>query len=417
MMIYNGGASTMRPAAGATRSPRICETNASIDQAEESCSEAITDDCYEQEFDGSTQELKLVIQGSTPDCTKEGGEESLSTKTDSQNSSETSTIAGNSNSTSSSTSSSTSGSSSSSEAADAVTNGGNKTTTDYAGPFFGDAQAQKDEKMQRGAGTDSVMSGEARKGRGGVDAKCAKNLVDHTSPSAADIPTPRWMMTKLNGDGPCGLPLLRACSVRTSGEAEALAYLWEKKTDEEIVSEVEGILGDFDILRKECDEIFAACVTNKDKTSTIPIENLYHVTQRLIDSLGCRNEAVLERIALVFEAVARGSEDDIAIVQFRGYVACVLTQILNELMSRTSSSRGLELGTRDKIEENPATPHMQHEAKSEKCTDNPTDVHRPVAGGDTEGDPFSEKNKEASLLDTLRGVFENMADTISGLTA
>jgi len=410
----NGGASTMLPAARANSSLRICGTNTSTDPVEGCCSETITDDCIEldsgvecaveshrglgcrpqpqqigpepacskncddnsgapatlpgannctcsenitdgcneQEFASSTEDLKLVIQVSTQDHTKERDEEYLSTRTNLHNSSETSRVDGNrSGSTRSRTSS-----------------------------------------CSKGGGSSGSSSG------------------------AADVPTPCRMIAKLNSDAPCFFPLLRACSIRKSGEAEALVYLWEKKTDEEIVREVRGILDDFDTLRMECDEIFFAC--NKDKTNqTIPSEKLYHITQRLIDSLGCRDEAVLERIADAFEDVAQDSQDHIEIVQFRGYVACVLTEILNELRARTSSSRELEHGTRDKIKENQTTPHLQREAQGERRTSNPTDVQQIVACGDTEGSRPSEEPEEPSLLGMLRGVFENMAGTVSGLTA
>lgn len=62
-------------------------------------------------------------------------------------------------------------------------------------------------------------------------------------------------------------------------------------------------------------------------------DELRDVTQYLINTSGCRHPATLERVTEVFSGFIRRA-DGLTELEFRGYIACVLTQILRELESR-----------------------------------------------------------------------------------
>lgn len=66
-------------------------------------------------------------------------------------------------------------------------------------------------------------------------------------------------------------------------------------------------------------------------------KELQKVTQYLIDRLGCRHPPTLERITSVFTGFA-GRHDGLSVMEFRGYVACVLTQLFRELESRCAAA-------------------------------------------------------------------------------
>lgn len=119
-------------------------------------------------------------------------------------------------------------------------------------------------------------------------------------------------------------------------------YLWQRRSDKEIVCDIERTLTDFDALTHECDDLFNSCCSgaataHPEEEKEILVKELHIVTQRLIDRLGSRSPAVLERIGSILRA-ASGSHGSrargIGQVEFRGYVAAVLTQILRELEDR-----------------------------------------------------------------------------------
>lgn len=87
----------------------------------------------------------------------------------------------------------------------------------------------------------------------------------------------------------------------------------------------------------------------------LPQEELQPVTQRLIDRLGCRHPSSLERIGAVYSTFAH--REGLSLLEFQGYVACVLTQILRELEARsTGSLDSLEL--RDDLSERSVPPSL-----------------------------------------------------------
>jgi len=142
-----------------------------------------------------------------------------------------------------------------------------------------------------------------------------------------------------------------------------LAFLWQRRSDSEIAADIEHTLANFDCLMDQCDALFQECVAEAPKEAAkpggeppqppgeqppgeqprIPIEQLHQLTQRLIDALGSRHESVLERIGHIYSATASGfSGCGIGAVEFRGYVACVLTQVLRELQERESRAQRAE---------------------------------------------------------------------------
>jgi len=125
------------------------------------------------------------------------------------------------------------------------------------------------------------------------------------------------------------------------------AYLWVSRSDRQIAKEIQQTLCNFDILVQECDDLFGMCCVQSDaegsfgdafgssSQSRVQEKQLREITQTLIDKLGCRAEPVLERISQIFgAAVAGDTGSGLGLVEFRGYVAAVLTQIHRELEER-----------------------------------------------------------------------------------
>ncbi|CAK9091403.1 Protease PrsW (Protease responsible for activating sigma-W) [Durusdinium trenchii] len=75
-----------------------------------------------------------------------------------------------------------------------------------------------------------------------------------------------------------------------------------------------------DVCGSLCDEAF------------VPAESLQPLTQQLIDRLRCRDPQTLERIGEVYSSFAE--RPGLTPLEFQGYVACVLTQILRPLDAR-----------------------------------------------------------------------------------
>mmetsp|Transcript_51901 Transcript_51901/g.151135 ORF Transcript_51901/g.151135 Transcript_51901/m.151135 type:complete len:412 (+) Transcript_51901:28-1263(+) len=125
------------------------------------------------------------------------------------------------------------------------------------------------------------------------------------------------------------------------------AYLWMSRTDDEIAKGIEHTLNDPDALVRECDELFhlyggaLASQAAQDVAAggregiRLTLQQLGVITQILIDKLGCRSEPVLARIGEIYHtAAAAYTGAGLGTIEFRGYVASVLTQIQRELQSR-----------------------------------------------------------------------------------
>mmetsp|Transcript_10845 Transcript_10845/g.32681 ORF Transcript_10845/g.32681 Transcript_10845/m.32681 type:complete len:281 (+) Transcript_10845:110-952(+) len=139
--------------------------------------------------------------------------------------------------------------------------------------------------------------------------------------------------------------LLQVCSTIPERRAEALEFLWQQRSDAELARNIEHTLANFDALMDQCDSLFQECVAEAAEAHAeaeepppgqprIPAEQLHGVTQRLIDAFGCRDEPVLERIGHIYSTAASGGGGGVGAVEFRGYVASVLTQVLHELQVR-----------------------------------------------------------------------------------
>lgn len=102
----------------------------------------------------------------------------------------------------------------------------------------------------------------------------------------------------------------------------------------------------------------------------LPQEELQPVTQRLIDSLGCRHPSSLERIGAVYSTFAH--REGLSLLEFQGYVACVLTQILRELEARsTGSVESLEADDSDSATAAPRAPFAVTLAESKEPVQDP----------------------------------------------
>lgn len=107
---------------------------------------------------------------------------------------------------------------------------------------------------------------------------------------------------------------------------------------------VADVLGDEAALARECDRLLQIAApgvvaaeaqeepANARDHRITPLE-LQAVTQRLIDRLGCRQLETLERVTAVYTGFVNRN-DGVNKTEFRGYIACVLTQLQRELASR-----------------------------------------------------------------------------------
>eukprot|EP00929_Paragymnodinium_shiwhaense_P004333 TRINITY_DN10520_c0_g1_i2.p1 TRINITY_DN10520_c0_g1~~TRINITY_DN10520_c0_g1_i2.p1 ORF type:complete len:308 (+),score=93.67 TRINITY_DN10520_c0_g1_i2:48-971(+) len=84
-----------------------------------------------------------------------------------------------------------------------------------------------------------------------------------------------------------------------------------------------------------CNELYDACLAKEaTKAEKLPEEALHPVTQRLIDRFGVRSPEVLKRIEVVYCTLTASCSGGLSAVEFRGYLASVLTQIRRELEDR-----------------------------------------------------------------------------------
>eukprot|EP00931_Biecheleriopsis_adriatica_P054168 TRINITY_DN31843_c0_g1_i1.p1 TRINITY_DN31843_c0_g1~~TRINITY_DN31843_c0_g1_i1.p1 ORF type:complete len:769 (-),score=168.69 TRINITY_DN31843_c0_g1_i1:47-2353(-) len=105
-------------------------------------------------------------------------------------------------------------------------------------------------------------------------------------------------------------------------------------------SVVSQLLNDEEALARQCECLLPPDSAARNRRrfkggedSCILPDELQGVTQVLIDRLGCRHPATLERVSAVYSTFV-GRVEGLTLVEFQGYVACVLTQILRELEGR-----------------------------------------------------------------------------------
>lgn len=110
-------------------------------------------------------------------------------------------------------------------------------------------------------------------------------------------------------------------------------YLWEAQSDATIASQLTSVITDMNSLSAECDRLFQSL-----QCESVDAEQLHEVTQRLVDRFGCRNPEALEKIGTIYAAAAipkgGASAAGMGSLEFRGYVAAVLNQVLKDLESR-----------------------------------------------------------------------------------
>lgn len=206
-----------------------------------------------------------------------------------------------------------------------------------------------------------------------ADTASASDVRDADSPSNARMTTRKSVLPDVAAD-----------------DVEAPTFLWQKRSDIDLATDIEKTLKDFDALSNECDEMFlkyAVPGSQNEESQFIPAQRLHQVTQQLIDRLGCRSASVLERIGLIYNAAAAGSsEAGLGQVEFRGYVASVLTQILRELEARQARKAGGGAGQ-----------------------SSPGSARAETAGDAALGEAGEGADTSGSLLETIRGLFNNVA--------
>jgi len=111
----------------------------------------------------------------------------------------------------------------------------------------------------------------------------------------------------------------------------------EVTPDLRLAEAVSHILSDVGALSTECSRMFKdSC--SPGEAELLDAEQLHKLTQMLIDRFGCTSPATLDRIGHVYVAATSGRlEQGLAELEFRGYVAAVLTQILQDLERRSST--------------------------------------------------------------------------------
>ncbi|CAE7220840.1 hypothetical protein AK812_SmicGene4497 [Symbiodinium microadriaticum] len=108
---------------------------------------------------------------------------------------------------------------------------------------------------------------------------------------------------------------------RTEERTEEGERQLERRRIAELLSRFAG--GDGEVL-----EVLGLNLDDRGRGFILTAE-LQPATQRLIDRLGCRHPETLQRVSQVYASVAR--RESLSLTELKGYVACVLTQILREL--------------------------------------------------------------------------------------
>mmetsp|Transcript_87359 Transcript_87359/g.136720 ORF Transcript_87359/g.136720 Transcript_87359/m.136720 type:complete len:531 (-) Transcript_87359:63-1655(-) len=142
--------------------------------------------------------------------------------------------------------------------------------------------------------------------------------------------------------------LLRPCALQGADES-VLTSLQMASSDIDMSKEISWFLENVDAFNAECAILFNSGA--KPRTSSredvsaaagifanecLPGEELHLITQRLIFRLGCRDPVALARIGEIFSLTVASYRSDggIGAVEFRGYVAALLTQALREIEQR-----------------------------------------------------------------------------------
>ncbi|CAK9009439.1 unnamed protein product [Durusdinium trenchii] len=116
---------------------------------------------------------------------------------------------------------------------------------------------------------------------------------------------------------------------------------WKEMPVTELKELATGILSDITTLGAECDRLFSEKCREVSGASYMDIEKLHQLTQVLIDRFAVRCPDTLERLRHVYAAVTvERDETGLSQLEFRGYVAAVLTQVLQDLEARIGQATG-----------------------------------------------------------------------------
>lgn len=202
--------------------------------------------------------------------------------------------------------------------------------------------------------------------------------------------------------------LLRCCALQAV-ELQSLSELQLATSDRDLAAQLMQLLGNIEVLSAECDLIFFTSVSVRvgdaaavaDGTARLQAPQLHEITQRLIFRLGCRDPDVLQRIGDVFAVTASGHEASggIGPLEFRGYVASLLTQALREFGSRLEMLEMRPGGAEDQMLQGQA-PLPQYPPMSAA-----EPVNTEVEDGGSFGDMLASAGAGLSVLTAgLRGV-------------
>lgn len=154
----------------------------------------------------------------------------------------------------------------------------------------------------------------------------------------------------MSSDSQCSrlADILQACSLGSKIHDSQLVEIGNSSLglEEPLVSELEALLTSPEAFAEACESLYWAAIhlreeapddSSPDKASSqgagVASAQLYHLTQRLIFSLGSRDPETLAKIAKVFEATTSGQKD-LERTAFKGFLASVLTQVMQELEAR-----------------------------------------------------------------------------------
>jgi len=141
----------------------------------------------------------------------------------------------------------------------------------------------------------------------------------------------------------CSQDALRISLVATEPQdapSSPLAAISVEQLKESTLKDLEAVLQDIDFLRLKSDKLFDAC-TQVSGFGFISGNQIFTISQRLINALGCCNPECLDRIGLIYDAaVLDGCTDDSGLGrrEFCSYLASVLTQLLREMEGRSAAS-------------------------------------------------------------------------------
>ncbi|CAE7328615.1 unnamed protein product [Symbiodinium pilosum] len=191
-----------------------------------------------------------------------------------------------------------------------------------------EGMVQGDDSSGDGPGQESLELLPSQQTSGSLLSSCPKEDLVSKPPSSEQSLAPQAGCSQS-----AVLPVLHLLDASTLDKPDGDTAS-KAKPDNQLAAEVSHILSDVGALSSECDRLFKETCPSGD-TTFMRAERLHKLTQRLIDWFGCTSPDTLDRIGHVYMAATSGRhEQGLAQLEFRGYVAAVLTQVLRDLELR-----------------------------------------------------------------------------------